>query len=133
MDRAVSVLARATRRRRITPRAVEQAIATAFDFLVADDGFELATSERFDDGASVGYRDRAAGVAVLVRARRTEGVWGGIGSLDADGRLRPLTFETYQLGHWRDIEALGIEYPESDDLFVAILALGASLKKVRPA
>jgi hypothetical protein len=127
----VNVLSRITRRGKVTPAGVERAIAAAFDFLVAEDGFELTTNERFDDGAAVGYRNRAAGVAILVRARESEGVWAGIGSLDADGRLRPLTFESYQLGHWRDLATVGVEHPEADDLFVAVPALGASLRKVR--
>jgi hypothetical protein len=127
----VSVIDRIARRRKVTPSAIERAIASAFEFLVAEDGFELATNERFDDGAAVGYRNRAAGVAILVRARQSEGVWGGIGSLDASGRLRPLTLETYRLGHWRDLETVGVEYPETNDVFVAVLGLGASLKRTR--
>jgi hypothetical protein len=128
----MNVLAR-IRRRKVTPSAVERAIAAAFDFLVTEEGFELATNERFDDGAAVGFRNRASGVGIIIRARGGEGVWGGIGSLDGDGRLRPLTPETYRLGHWRDVETLGVEYPKTDDLFVAVLALGASLKKARTA
>jgi hypothetical protein len=122
---------RLTGRRAVTPEAVEHALAAAFGFLVEEDGFELATHERFDDGASLGYRDRRAGVGIIVRARKSEGVWGGIGSLDGAGRLRPLNLETYELGHWRDLATVGVEYPDGDDLFVSVLALGAALKKAR--
>lgn len=128
----MKLLERITRRRALTPEAVEHAIAAAFSFLVDDDGFELARSERFEDGASLGYRNRRSGVGILVRARQSEGVWGGIGSLDPSGRLRPLTAETYRLGHWRDFETVGVDYPENDDdLFVAVLAFGAALRKTR--
>jgi hypothetical protein len=98
-----------------------------------EDGFELTTHERFDDGASLGYRNRRAGVGILVRARKSEGVWGGIGSLDGAGRLRPLNVETFELGHWRDLATVGVEYPDGDDLFVSVLAFGAALKKARRA
>jgi hypothetical protein len=108
-------------------------LAAAFDFLVAEEGFELARSERFDDGASLGYRNRRSGLGMIVRAREGEGVWGGIGSLDAEGRLRPLNAETYTLGQWRDLETVGVEYPDADDLFVSVLAFGAALKKARRA
>jgi hypothetical protein len=127
----VKLLDKITGRRALTPASVEHALAAAFSFLVEEDGFELARSERFEDGASLGYRNRRTGVGVLVRARGSEGVWGGIGSLDGNGRLRPLTAETYALGHWRDFQSVGVEYPESDDLFVAVLALGAGLRKAR--
>jgi hypothetical protein len=127
------LLDRLTGRRAVTPEAVEHALAAAFGFLVDEDGFELATHERFDDGASLGYRDRRAGVGIIVRARKSEGVWGGIGSLDGAGRLRPLNLETYELGHWRDLETVGVEYPDGGDLFVSVLAFGAALKKARRA
>jgi hypothetical protein len=129
----VRILERLTGRRAVTPEAVEHALAAAFGFLVDEDGFELATHERFDDGASLGYRNRRAGVGIIVRARKSEGVWGGIGSLDGAGRLRPLNLETYELGHWRDLETVGVEYPDGGDLFVSVLAFGAALKKARRA
>jgi hypothetical protein len=127
------LLDRIAGRRAVTPEAVERALAAAFGFLVDEDGFELTTHERFDDGASLGYRNRRAGVGVLVRARTSEGVWGGIGSLDGAGRLRPLNAETFELGHWRDLATVGLEYPDGDDLFVSVLAFGAALKKARRA
>jgi hypothetical protein len=127
------LLERITGRRAVTPEAVERALAAAFAFLVDEDGFELTTHERFDDGASLGYRNRRAGVGILVRARKSEGVWGGIGSLDGAGRLRPLNLETFELGHWRDLVTVGVEYPDGDDLFVSVLAFGAALKKARRA
>jgi hypothetical protein len=129
----VRILERLTGRRAVTPEAVEHALAAAFGFLVDEDGFELATHERYDDGASLGYRNRRAGVGIIVRARKSEGVWGGIGSLDGAGRLRPLNLETYELGHWRDLETVGVEYPDGGDLFVSVLAFGAALKKARRA
>jgi hypothetical protein len=125
------LLDRLTGRRAVTPEGVEHALAAAFGFLVDEDGFELATHERFEDGAALGYRDRRAGVGIIVRARKSEGVWGGIGSLDGSGRLRPLNLETYELGHWRDLATVGVEYPDGDDLFVSVLAFGAALKKAR--
>jgi hypothetical protein len=100
---------------------------------VDEDGFELTTHERFGDGASLGYRNRRAGVGIIVRARKSEGVWGGIGSLDGSGRLRPLNVETFELGHWRDLATVGVEYPDGNDLFVSVLAFGAALKKARRA
>jgi hypothetical protein len=127
----VRLVDRITRRRTISPEAVELALAAAFDFLVEEEGFELARSERFDDGASLGYKHRGSGTAILVLARKSEGVWGWIGSLDGAGRFRPLNRDTYELGQWRDLEAVGVEYPESDDLFVAVLGFGAALKKAR--
>jgi hypothetical protein len=129
----VRLVERITGRRAVTPEAVERALAAAFAFLVDEDGFELATHERFDDGASLGYRNRRAGVGIIVRARTSEGVWGGIGSLDGAGRMRPLNVETYELGHWRDLAMVGVEYPDGDDLFVSVLAFGAALKKARRA
>jgi hypothetical protein len=82
--------------------ALEDAIRRTFAF-VEDDGFEYASSRRFEDGVEVRYRNRAAGVGLLLVGRAGDGAWGWIGKLDAAGRLRPLNRDTVEDRIWDDL------------------------------
>jgi hypothetical protein len=90
-------------RREAEPVAVEEALRDHFRFLVEDQGFEMARSDRLPDGAMAAYKNVPAQRAVMVFARAGKGAWAGIGSLDSEGRMKALDQEAIEQGKWRTL------------------------------
>jgi hypothetical protein len=85
------------------PGAVEETLRDHFRFLVEDQGFEMARSDRLPDGAMAAYKNVPARRAVIVFARAGKGAWAGIGSLDSAGRMKALDQEAIEQGQWRPL------------------------------
>jgi hypothetical protein len=108
------------------PAAVERLVRARFRFLEERQGFELAVSTPLDDGAVAAYVNHAAHRAVAVFARRTRGVWTGIGAVPEDGRVPPVNRETIADGLWREFRRVDLAGDRSlaDALDEAAASLG---------
>ena len=111
---------------------LEKTLRERFAFLEERQGFELARSEPLPDGARVAYKNVPAGRAVAVYAREGRGVWAGVGHLDPEGRLRPVTRETLERGEWRPLAKVDVD-PETESLENAIETLAAKVGGPRAA
>ena len=80
---------------------VERTLRERFQFLVEEQGFELARLDTLGDGAIAAYKNVPAGRAVMVFARAKKGAWAGIGPLDPAGRMTTLDREALEQGQWR--------------------------------
>ena len=111
------------------PAAVERTLRRRFRFLEERQGFELAESSRLADGAVAAYANRPAGRGVAIFARRTRGVWAGVGTLAEDGRVPPVNRDTVGRGIWREIKRVDID--DESSLDEALDTLAASLGGTR--
>jgi hypothetical protein len=108
------------------PAAVEWLVRERFRFLEERQGFELTESRRLDDGAVAAYANRAARRSVAVFARRSRGVWMGIGIVADEGPVPPVNRETVDQGLWRELHRvdLGPDRTIADALAEAAASLG---------
>jgi hypothetical protein len=106
-----------------TPR-VERTLRKRFVFLEERRGFRFVRSEALADGARVAYKNVPAGRAIVIYARASRGAWAGVGRLDPEGRLRPVTRETIERGEWRLLAkvALGSESKSLDEAIETLAA-----------
>ena len=111
------------------PAEVERLLRERFRFLEERQGFELAGSTRLDDGAVAAYANRPARRGVAVFARRTRGVWAGVGTLAEDGEVPPVNRETVARGVWREVQRADVGDEQSLD--EALARVAASLGGTR--
>jgi hypothetical protein len=106
------------------PAEVERLLRERFRFLEERQGFELAGSSRLEDGAVAAYANRPARRGVAVFARRSRGVWAGVGTLADDGHVPPVNRETVGRGVWREVRRVDLEGERSlDDAVAQVAAL----------
>jgi hypothetical protein len=107
--------------------AVEGALQNRFRFLVDEQGFELARSDRLSDGAIAAYKNLPARRAVMILAREGKGAWAGIGALDSAGRMTALDRDAIEQGRWRPLAEVRLG-TGIDSLEKAIERLAESLR-----
>ena len=111
---------------------LERLLRARFRFLEERQGFELAGSSTLDDGGAVAaYANRAAGRGVAIFARRTRGVWAGVGRLAANGEVPPVNRETVASGVWREVGRIDVDDQRSLD--EALVRVAATLGGTRAA
>ena len=111
------------------PAEVERLLRERFRFLEERQGFVLAASRRLEDGALAAYANRPARRGVAVFARRSRGVWAGVGTLPEDGQVPPVNRETVGRGVWREV--LRVDVDEHRSLDDALAQVAASLGGTR--
>jgi hypothetical protein len=99
---------RALVERRDEPAPVERTLTHRFQFLVEEQGFELARSDTLRDGAIAAYKNVPARRAVMVLARADRGVWAGVGRLDETGQMSALDRNAIADGRWRPLGTVNL-------------------------
>jgi hypothetical protein len=90
------------------PAPVERTLTQRFQFLVEEQGFELARSDSLGDGAMAAYKNVPARRAVMVLARAEKGVWAGVGRLDEAGQMSALDRHAIEEGRWRPLGTVNL-------------------------
>jgi hypothetical protein len=106
---------------------VERTLRERFQFLVEEQGFELARLDTLGDGAIAAYKNVPARRAVMVLARAKKGAWAGIGPLDDAGRMSALDQRAVAEGRWRPLAAVDLD-EKVPSLDVAIERLAESVR-----
>jgi hypothetical protein len=109
---------------------IERTLRQRFNFLVEEQGFELARTDALGNGAIAAYKNVPARRAVMVLARADKGVWAGIGPLDDAGRIPTLDRQAIEQGRWRPLGTVNLDSGVRN-LEEAIERLAESLRRTR--